>query len=175
MKRVILFFAVVMMLLFATSIFAQVKIGVFDMQEVMVKSLNGAQIKKDLEKKKAYYTNEIKKRESALKKMKQDLEKKAMMLSKDARDQAENDYQKKLRDLKLYASDSENDLKQMYRDRTQWLINDILKFARDFAKKKNFTILIERQEGGVVFADKSIDITEALLKAYNEYSLKKKK
>ena len=161
--------------LFSTTLFAEVKIGVFDMQVIMVKSLNGANIKKELENKKDYYTKQIRKKEKELKSMKKDLEKKSMLLSKDAREEAEKKYQKKLRDLKLYASDSENELKQLYQEKTQWLIHDILTFARDFAKKNNFTILIERQEGGVVYVAKKIDVTDELLKACNEYSLKKKK
>lgn len=175
MKRFLALIVGLGVFLFSVSLFAEVKIAVFDMQVVMVKSINGSQIKKDLESKKQYYTKQIKKKESELKKMKKDLEKKSMLMSQEARDAAEKNYQKKLRDLKLYASDSENELKQMYQEKTQWLIHDILSFARDYAKKHNYTFLIERQEGGVVFASKKIDITEDLLKAYNEYSLKKKK
>ncbi len=172
-KRTVSF--ILFFLLFATLSFAANKIGVFDMQVVMVKSTAGMDIKNELNKKKEYYTAEIKKREKALKQMRDEIEKKAMMLSQEARDEQEKAYQKKLRDLKLYANDSETDLKTMYRDKTQKLIHDILLVARNYAKKNNFSIVIEKQEGGVVFADKAIDITEQILKAFNEYYLKNKK
>jgi outer membrane protein len=167
----VLFFVLVCV----TLSFASNKIGVFDMQIVMVKSTAGMDIKNDLNKKKEYYTAEIKKRENALKQMRDDLQKKSMMLSQEAKDAKEKDYQKKLRDLKLYANDSEAELKTIYREKTQKLVHDILYVARDFAKKNNFSIVIEKQEGGVVYNDKSIDITDEILKAFNEYYLKNKK
>ncbi len=175
-KKLVIFMVMFIFILGVFSFsFAANKIGVFDMQVVMVKSTAGMDIKKALNKKKEYYTSEIKKRENALKQMRSDLEKKSMMLSQEAKDQKEQEYQKKLRDLKLYASDSEADLKSMYREKTQKLVHDILVVARDYAKKNNFSIVIEKQEGGVVFADKAIDITDKILKAFNEYYLKNKK
>ncbi len=175
MKKSVVLLSLLVTLLFVSNLFGASKIGIFDMQEVMVKSLAGENVKKTLQQKKEYYTQEIKKRENALKKLRKDLEKKSMMLSQEAKDNAEKDYQKKIRDLKLYAQDSENDLKNMYKEKTQMLVHNILKFARDYAKKNNFTLVIERQEGGVVFADKSIDITDKILKGFNESYLKNKK
>ncbi len=175
MKKFFLMSLSLMLLLSFTTAYAAMKVGIFDMQEVMVKSLAGENVKKTLQQKKQYYTNEIKKRENALKSMRQNLEKKSMMLSQEAKDKAEKDYQKKLRDLKLYASDSENDLKNMYKEKTQMLIHNILMYARDFAKKNSITLLIEKQEGGIVFADQGIDVTDKILKGFNEEYLKKNK
>ncbi len=175
MKKFFLMSLSLMLLLSVTTAYAAMKVGIFDMQEVMVKSLAGENVKKTLQQKKQYYTNEIKKRENALKSMRQNLEKKSMMLSQEAKDKAEKDYQKKLRDLKLYASDSENDLKNMYKEKTQMLIHNILMYARDFAKKNSITLLIEKQEGGIVFADQGIDVTDKILKGFNEEYLKKNK
>jgi outer membrane protein len=168
--------AICLIVIFSVNaLYAGMKVGVFDMQIVMVKSLNGSKIKDLLQQKKTYYEKQFEKKKNELKKMKNDLEKKSMLLSQEAKDNAEKDYQKKVRDLKLFASDSENELKQLYQEKTQWLIHDILSFVRNYAKKNNFTIVIEKQEGGVVFADKSIDITDKILKAYNETTLNKKK
>ena len=175
MKRKLILFVFLLMLVFSSTLFSANKIGVFDMQIVMVKSTAGMDIKNQLNKKKEYYTSEIKKRENALKQMRDDLEKKAMMLSQEAKDEKEKEYQKKLRDLKLYASDSENELKMMYKEKTQKLVHDILTVAREYGKKNNFSIIIEKQEGGVVYTDKALDITDNILKAFNEYYLKNKR
>ena len=175
MKKLFIILGVLLTFTFATNVFAELKIGTFDMQEVMVKSTAGIDVKNDLNKKKQYYTNEIKKREAALKSMRDDLEKKAMMLSPEAKDQKEKEYQKKLRDLKLYASDSENELKVSYREKTQKLVHDILQVAREYGKKNNFDLIIEIQEGGVVYTSKPLNITDEILKAFNEYYLKHKK
>jgi outer membrane protein len=175
MKKTVLYFAVILMLAFSVNVFAEVKVGIFDMQEVMVKSLAGENVKKTLQQKKEYYTKEIKKKEASLKNLRQELEKKSMMMSQEAKDKAEKDYQKKLRDLKLYASDSENDLKNLYKEKTQMLVHNILLFARKFAEKNGYTLVIERQEGGIVFADKTIDITDKILQGFNENYLKNKK
>ena len=169
MKGFLKFSFLVFLILFATNLFAEAKIGVFDLQKVMVNSDAGKDIKKLLEQKRNFYTQQIKKREQKLKKMREDLEKKSMMMSEEAKQQKEQEYQKKLRDLKLYASDSENELKAIYRDKTQKLIHDILQIAKDYGKKNNFLFIIERQEAGIVYVSKSVDITDKILKAFNKY------
>ncbi len=64
MKKLFIILGVLLTFTFATNVFAGLKIGTFDMQEVMVKSTAGIDVKNDLNKKKQYYTNEIKKRET---------------------------------------------------------------------------------------------------------------
>ncbi len=173
MKKILLFVLVFILGSF-TFLSAEVKIGVFDLQKIMIMSDAGKDIKSMLEKKKAYYQKIIKQKESQLKKMKEEIEKKAIMLSDTAKQEKEMEYQRKLRELKLYASDSENELKQLYATKTQKLIHDILKVARDYAKKNKFTILIERQEGGIVYFSKTIDVTNEILKEYNDFYKKQK-
>ena len=169
MRRVF-FGCLIFVFLFSINLYCQnYKIGVFDLQKVMVLSDAGKDIKTFLQQKKAYYQQQIKKRESELKKMKEDIEKKSMMLSETARQEKKQEYQSKVRELKLYIADSENELKSLYATKTQKLIHDILKVARDYAKKNNFSLLIERQEGGVVYFSKSIDVTNDILREFNLY------
>ncbi len=175
LKKFVYFMLILGVSLFSVNLFAEVKIGVFDLQKVMVKSQAGKDIKKLLEQKRDFYSKEIKKREQKLKQMRQDLEKKAMMLSEQAKQEKEKEYQKKLRDLKLYASDSENELKNLYREKTQKLIHDILQIARDYGKKKNFTFIIEKQEGGIVYVSNTVDITDEILKEFDNFYKKNKK
>ncbi len=170
MKKVILFFAFIFSFVFVSGVFAEVKVGVFDMQEVMVKSKEGNSIKAKLDKKKEFYTNEIKAKENELKAMKDDIEKKGMMLSAEAKEAQEKDYQKKIRDLKLYAQDSENDLKNIYREETQKLIHQIIETVKSYAAKGNYSVVFEKNESGAVYFDKANDITEAVLKNFNEAS-----
>ncbi len=174
LKKLFYYLVTGIIILFSANLFAEVKIGVFDLQKVMIKSQAGQDIKKLLEQKRDFYSKEIKKREQQLKQMRQDLEKKAMMMSEEAKQEKEKEYQKKLRDLKLYASDSENELKNIYKEKTQKLIHDILKIANDYGKKHNFTFIIEKQEGGIVYVSKSSDITDKILEEFNK-SYKKKK
>ena len=175
MKKIGIIFITGVLMIFTSNLFAGMKIGIFDLQEVMVKSDAGKDIKTLLQQKKEYFTKEIKKREQALKKMRDEIEKKSMMLSETAREEKEKEYQRKLRDLKLYASDSESELKNIYREKIQKLIHDIVMVVKDYAKKNNFTFVIEKQEGGVVFASQSVDITKDILKEFNKYYHSKKK
>ncbi len=174
MKKVWCLLILGLMCFFSTQLFAEVKIGVFDLQVVMIRSDAGQDIKKFLQQKKAYYTKEIKKREQALKKMREDIEKKSMMLSDTAKQEKEQEYQRKLRDLKLYAADSESELKDLYRQKTQKLIEEIVKVVKDYGKKHNFSLIVERQEGGVVYLSNTVDITQKILNEFNKYYHSKK-
>ena len=174
MKNCLKFGLIIFTVLFATNLFAELKIGIFDMQKIMINSQEGKDIKKLLEQKRNFYSQEIKKREEKLKKMRQELEKKAMLMSPEAKKKIQTEYAMKLNDLKFYASNSENELKSLYQEKTQKLIQDILKIARDYGKKNNFTFIIEKQEGGIVYMSKAVDITDKILKKFNEYYEKNK-
>ncbi len=146
---------------------AGLKIAYIDLQKVMSLSAAGKQSRKILEKKRADLGKEIKKREMKLNQKKADLERQGIMLSDSAKAAKEAEYQKEVRNFKLFVSDSEQELKKTYQELTRTILKDLEKVIVKFGKEGNYSMIMGKQESSLFYADKAYDVSQLVIDAYN--------
>ena len=100
-----------------------------------------------------------------MKKLKEELEKQAVLLSDEARATKERDYQQKLKDFQRYTKDRQDELQQLDAQFTNQIVEKFLEMAQDLAKKEGFDLLLERGSGGVIYGSDAIDLTDKLIAA----------
>ncbi len=147
----------------------QLKIAYIDLQKVMALSDQGKQARQQLEKKRAELGRQIKEKEARLNKMKEELQRQGMMLSEKARAEKENEYQKQVRDFKLFVSDSEGELKKTYKELTKGILQDLEKVIVKVGKEGKYSMILGRQESSIFYADESYDISQQVIDAYNKW------
>ncbi|MBW1645150.1 MAG: OmpH family outer membrane protein [Deltaproteobacteria bacterium] len=147
----------------------QFKIAYIDLQKVMALSDQGKQARQQLEKKRAELGKQIKEKEAKLNKMKEELQRQGMMLSEKARAEKENEYQKQVRDFKLFISDSEGELKKTYKELTKGILQDLEKVIVKVGKEGKYSMILGRQESSIFYADESYDISQQVIDAYNKW------
>ena len=145
------------------------KIAYIDLQKVMGLSEAGKQSREILEKKRADLGKKIKEREMKLNQKKSDLERQGMMLSDAAKAEKEAEYQKEVRDFKLFVSDSEQELKKTYKELTKAILKDLEKVIVKFGKDGNYSMILGKQESSIFYADKSYDVSQQVIDAYNSW------
>ncbi len=154
--------------LFATSaLAADLKVGYVDLQRALNQSKAGSSAKQQISGKVKEYENTIEAQQKELKKLKEELEKQAMLLSDDARAAKERDYQKKLKDFQRFTKDIQEELQQKDADFTRQILESLFEVLKDLGKKEGFTLILEKSESSVLYADDSIDLTEKLIKAFD--------
>jgi len=92
-----------------------------------------------------------------------------MMLSAEKRKEKESDYQKKVRDFKIFVSDSEKDMKAMEGEFLKKMLKDLEAVTSEFGKNGNYQLILEKRSG-IIFAEDSKDVTDALIKAYDKWA-----
>ena len=168
MKQFILLLLVCVGLVATPALAVEQKIGYVDLQKALNLSAAGKEAKEKIKTKVQSYDADVKARQEELKKLKEDLEKQAMLLSEEARNAKERDYQQKVKDYQRFTKDIQESLQQTDADLTRKILESLLKVVQDVGKKQGYTLVLEKTESSIVYADESIDISDEVIKAFDQ-------
>ncbi|WP_456463731.1 OmpH family outer membrane protein [Persephonella sp.] len=164
MQRFLLF--IISLLFVAGTTLAQ-NIAYVDVQKVMNQSKKGQEFKKEIKSKVEYYQKKLYEIDKKISSIEKQLE--SPVLSEEAKKKK----RKELADLKSEGQkiqqEAEEELSQMKAKAERELIIQIREITEKYAKEKNIDLVfIGGALGGVVYFDKSIDITDEILKRLDE-------
>ncbi len=144
------------------------KIAVIHMQKVVKESKAGQAALKKLNQKFAALQKELQAKEAELKKFKEDLEKKAPLLSPEARQEKEREYQKMLREYKAKREDAQFEIRQAEQKALKPIMKDLRGIVFDYAKKMGFDLILEKNMPGVYYTSDKIEITQKIIELYDQ-------
>ncbi len=168
MKRNLLLTA----LLMSSTCFAEVKIGVIDLQKAIQQSSNGKKAKAELEAEFNKKKKELEKKEVDLKKISEDLEKKSLVLTDEVKAHRQQELQAEMMKYRELVGKSQQEIQKRERDLTLPIVEKLRAQVDEIAKKEKFTVVLERTEQSVMWMDKDIDLTERVLKEYEKTAKK---
>jgi len=152
---------------------SSLKIAVVDLDRVMNDSLRGKEAREFIEKEIVKTQKIIREREAEAKKLRDELNKKSLVLSESVRKEKEAEYRRELRELKRYANDAEAEIKRKGDELSQKMIKDIGRIIVDVGRKDKFSLILGSRSG-LFFYSQDMDITDKITKIYNEQHKKKK-
>ena len=176
MKKAV--FTVAMLIIFCLplTVFSQgLKVVYLDLQKVMVESAKGKEAKKNIEDEANRIKSNLEAKQSELQKLKDSLEKQVATMTPEKRTEKEKNYQSKVKDYQRLVNDSQADLRQKDMDLTQKILREIESIVKSIAEKEKYHIIFEKNQGGILYGDPSLDITNKVISAYNESSKKTSK
>ena len=144
------------------------RFGYIDLQKVMALSAQGQIAKGKMQAKQEELRAELQKKQTEISTLKEELERQGMMLSPEKRKEKENSYQKMVRDFKLFVSDSEKDMKELEGEFLKKMLKELEAVTTEFGKTGNYQLILEKRSG-IIYADESNDVTDALIKAYDKW------
>ena len=165
-------------LLSSGSVLAQspgARIGYVDVQRVLARSASGAAAREDLERDKASKQKEIDARRTEAEKLREELEKKGALLSQESRREKQDTLERKVRDLRRMADDFQKELEKKEQGLVQAALQEITGVTERFGKQRGYLIIVERRGAGVVYVSPEADVTDEIIKAYDQESAKRKK
>lgn len=141
------------------------KIGVVDLQRVLDQSSAGkianAEIKKQGKKMEA----ELKKKGAEIEELRERIEREALVMSKEMRDEKERDYRIKVNDFKSLERKFKQDMQVLNRKFTKQIHQETVKLVKDIGKIEGYLLIIEKTV--VLYSPNTIDITDKLIQKYN--------
>ncbi len=165
MKKIVV--ALVSLLFLAAPAFAETKIAYVDLQKALNLSKAGVEAKNDISEQVKKYEEEFKVKQDDLMKMKSELEKQAALLSASAKADKEREFQKNVTDLQRFQKDVKDELQQKDTEHTKRILNELFDILQKIGKDSGYTMILEKNEGAVIYADEKIDLTDELIKAYD--------
>lgn len=154
-------------LLLATPVLAETKIAYVDLQKALNLSKAGSAAKGEISDLVKKYEAEFKGKQEELLKKKNDLEKQASLLSDSAKADKEREYQKEVVDLQRFQKDVKDELQQKDAEHTKRILNELFEILQKIGKDGKYTMILEKNQGAVIYAAESIDLTDQVIKAYD--------
>lgn len=176
MKRFIFTILCTMSILFAFifSVNAQsLGITYVDLQRVMLESDKGKEAKNSLTGEAEKLKKTLDAKQAELQKMKDAIERQSATITPDARAGKEKEYQNKLKDYQRLANDYQGELQQKDAEFTQKILKDVEEVIKTIGEKDKLTLILEKSQAGILFANLAIDITNKVISQYND-SVKRK-
>jgi outer membrane protein len=161
-KTLVLVVTILVMSAFAIS---QVKIGVVNAQEILVKTKKGIEIQKRLEQLQDKKQQELQGMQEEIKKLEKEVSSPA--LNEDTREKKTNDLQSKRKDLKRFMEDAQNEMQQATQKELVELEKAVMPLIDQIGKSKGFTIIFDITRPGIVYFDQAIDITAEVISAFD--------
>ena len=160
-------FALLMTMTIAAPAWAQSKIAYVDLQRALLEVEDGkkakAKLKKDFDKKQA----ELDRKQANVKKMKDDLEAGAMMMTEEAKRAKAMELQKQMYELQQLYLQLQGDLSQKEAEATRKIFDRMGAIIEKIGKEKGYDLILEKTESSVLYAKSGMDITSELIKRYN--------
>lgn len=161
--------------LVATTDAAGTRIGYVDVQRVIVRSVAGVAAREQLEREKVVMQKDVDNRRTEVDKLREEMEKKGLVLSAEARREKEETLQRKVRDLRRLAEDLEKELQKKEQLATQRILQELTGVIEKMGKERGFLLIVERRSGGVIYGDPEADVTDEVIKLYDQEKAKEKK
>ncbi|MCP4747077.1 MAG: OmpH family outer membrane protein [Desulfobacteraceae bacterium] len=148
------------------------KIGIINFQKIFDNSNAGKTAKKEINKEGQRMEAELKKHGDEIKKLKETLERDQSVMSKDANDEKKWQLNRKLDDAKALKRKYDRKIQELQMRLVNSVRKDVLQLVKDYGKKHGFLLILE--DINTVYAPPSLDVTDQIIKIYNENPPKKK-
>ena len=145
------------------AIAAEKQIVTVNIQEVLLGSSAGQSVKGVLEEKVAEFQQKFQSEQEAVDAMRAEIEKKSSVWSQPVKEEKERDYQKKVRELQLKSEDAQFELQQLEKQVMEPILNELQKVIADMGAKNDYAMILDSR-AGILYVDKTLDISELVKK-----------
>ena len=168
-KRLLLLCTVALFAVFCTTagFAADTKIGVMNVQRIVVACDAGKAAKQRFEKKMNDLKAGFKKEEEELKKMQAEIKKKSSAWSEEKRDEKIRAFKKSGRAFQAKTEDARFEMKQLQDKELEPILKTMEKVVKQYGKDNGYTLILD-SKNGVVYFDKTVEISDLLIKKLNE-------
>ena len=147
-----------------------VKIGVVDMQKVLLESKGGKDAKVQFETEMAEKKKSVAEKEGILKKLRSEIAKGGITDAE--KKEKEDTFQKEARELRRLREEAEAGLKEMDKTITSKLLGEIRDVITKVGEEGKYTIILEK-DASVLYMPDSINMTSKVIENYDKQKAKK--
>lgn len=145
---------------------AELRVAVVDMQRALNDCEAGKKAKDQVKAKFERSQDQLKRQKDDLDRLKESYDKKALVLKEEERRNLEKDLESRTLEFKRKYEDFQRDLKRTDAELTQGIVEELYGIVRDYGQRNQYSMVFEASSG-MLYADKSIDVTDEIVKLHN--------
>ena len=134
-----------------------------NIQDILLGSEAGQEVKKILEQKVGEYQEKFQKEQEDVDALRAEIEKKSSVWSQQVKEEKERDYQKRVRELQLKSEDAQFEMQQLEKQVMSPILNQLQKVIKELGEKNGYAMIIDSR-AGLLYVDKTLDISELVRK-----------
>ncbi|MDJ0781154.1 MAG: OmpH family outer membrane protein [Desulfosarcinaceae bacterium] len=142
------------------------KIGIVDFQKVFETSTAGKAAKDEINTQGKKLEADLKAKGSELEETKKRLEREALVMSREKREEKEREFRIQVNDFKSLQKKYERDLQRTQKRLLGEMRKDVLEIIAEVGKSEGYLMIIEKI--GVLYAPSALDISDLIIQKYNE-------
>jgi outer membrane protein len=151
------------------------RIAFIDLQRVLIRSAAGVAAREQLEREKSAMQREMDSKRQEVDKLREELEKKGSLLTGDARREKEDQLERKRRDAARLADDFQRELARKEQQLLVRVQQELIGVIEKVGKQKGYYLIVERRGAGVLYFTPEADLTDDIIRAYDQESASKGK
>jgi len=140
---------------------------VVDMQRALNDCDAGKKARDQVKAKFEKAQDQLKRQREDLDRLRQDYDKKAVVLKEEERRNLEKDLENRSLEFKRKYEDFQRDLKRTDSELTAGIVDELYGLVRDYGEKHGYSFVLEASNGALLYNDKATDITDDIIKLYN--------
>jgi outer membrane protein len=144
------------------------RMAVVDMQKALQTVEAGKTAKAKLEKELESKKKEFQVEEANFKKLVEEFKKQQLVMSNEARMKKQQELQERQMKLQEMVQRYQMEIANKEQEFTRPLVNKLREIIAETAKKKNFTVILERNENTVLYHQEKDDITDEVIDQFNK-------
>lgn len=162
--------ALIVALMMTGSAFAAdvAKIGVINFEKVLKESSAGKLTQNELKAKWTELQKKLDTEKQEVEKMSLALEREALVLSPEKKRDRQRELRDRVQDLKKMNADFTEEFRIMQNKKINQIQKDVFEISNALGKDQGFLLILERKTAGVIYAPAQVDITDMVVKKYNE-------
>jgi len=153
-----------------TTARADVKVAYVDIQRALNDCRNGKSAKAEFRGRLEHVQSQLEGEQSEVQRLKDELEKKGPLMQPDQRESLEQEYTRKLRDFQDDYKSTRDSLQAKDNQITGAIVRDLATIVRQIGQRNGYTLVMEK--GNLLWAVPSIDITDEVIRNYDETNAK---
>lgn len=144
------------------------RIAYVDVQRVLARSVAGVAAREQLEREKATMQREMEGKRQELEKLREEIEKKGPLMTADARRDKQDQFERKRRDAARLVDDFQKELEKKEQGLLQKVLQDVSGVVEKVGKQRGLQLIVERRGATVLYAAPEADLTEEIIRAYDQ-------
>ena len=146
---------------------ADMRIAIIDFQRILDDSRAGKAAQETINQEGRQMEAELKAKGDALEQMKEQLQKDAMVMNKETREAKEREFRIQVNDFRESQQEFAKKARELQIRAMGKIRHEVDALAKAYAEEKGFTLMIEKQEAGVIYAPAGVDVTDEIIRRYD--------
>jgi outer membrane protein len=169
MKRIIFF--MVIFSIAAMNVYAEdIKFGFVDLNRALNECERGKEAIKTLEDMVKEKQAIIDKKGEEIKKLEEELSKQSAVLTPESLKEKQEVFERLQKEYNRMVKDYNEELQKRQKEFMESILKDLREMIKKIGEKEKYTAIFERIEGGVLYVPEEVDITDMVIKRFNEAS-----